>query len=175
MKKYFSIWQNEYIFSYKYGNIKRKNAIHIFIKEGYIPFISKHGYLFLTTFESIEDTIASMIFYNNLNKFKNLYIPNNNYYDEHYIHYSSIISYDSWCNFMNYWEKIFAELFIHNETLLPQFMILTWEYIHLEISSTYKEYIKDNYSENENVTKEQNIDPYILDQLNHHKFNKFEL
>ena len=182
IKKHFHQWQNEPIFSYKYGNMKRKDAIHIFIKEGYIPFITKKGYIFSINMELLEDTIASMIFINNLNEFNHYNIPNNNYYDEHYIHYSHIISYDSWCNFMNYWEKIFNELFCNNDngSLLPQLIIMTWEYIHLEKSSTYIYYIEDNSydTDTNNIRKELSIDPYIIDQMNrdnHHKFTKFEL
>ena len=81
-KKYFSLWQKEIIFSYKYGFLTRGSAIHIFLKEGYIPFISKHGYIFSIDKETVENTIASILYLHSINRINSFYLTKNNEYDD---------------------------------------------------------------------------------------------
>ena len=180
----FSGWQNEIIFSSKYGYMKRLTAIRMFIKEGIIPFILKNGYIFSNNVEYIEDTIASMIFYYNLNKFNSYFdFDLNNKYDKHYDHYSYIITTDMWNNFFKYWSNTFDDNFLlYNESsLTAEIILLVWQLLNLSKSHAYIKYIEEeseDLNENEYTKKMKSIDPYILDQINrntHHKFSKFEL
>lgn len=173
LKNWFLDWQNEEIFSYKYGYIPRKTAIHIFIKEGYIPFILKKGYSLNKYMETFTNTLASMLFYNYTNNYYHLNAGANNNSDEHWQHYNYIIEYEEWISFLNYWDNIFNGLFSNN--VLGDLVVLAYKYIDLEKSSTYLEYLEDNYGdleEDEIAKKENKIDPYILDQMNKYTMYK---
>lgn len=170
IKNRFSEWQNEEIFSYKYGYISRNNAISIFIREGYVPFIFKHGYFLSKSIEVIENTLASMLFYFSIDKSYKFNIVTNNDYDEHWQHFNYIISYDNWNALLDYWDDIFDGLFFTSEGgFLGKIILLAYQYTNLEKSVAYLEYVEDNSSdlEDDEITKkEKNIDPYILDHMN---------
>ena len=175
-KNWFLDWQNETIFSYKYGDIPRKTAIHIFIKEGYIPFIFKKGYCLNKHMETFSNTLASMLFFYYTNNYYHLGPgTNNNNSNEHWQHYNHIIEYEEWNSFLEYWDTIFNELFSNgNNNILGDLIVLAYQYIDLEKSSTYLKYLEDNYNESDDevTKKEKNIDPYILDQMN--KYTSFK-
>jgi hypothetical protein len=164
-------WQKEQIFSYKYGYISRKSAIHLFVKEGFIPFIIKNGYLFSHNSETIGNTIASMLFYFSNNKFYNFYIPDNNYYNENWEHFNYLISYDMWNDLLEYWNNMFdGLLFCERAGIFGDLSVLAYQYLNLEKSPKYLEYIEENYTDTDEIKKE--IDPYILDQMNKYTLYK---
>jgi len=169
IKNRFSEWQNEEIFSYKYGYISRNRAISIFIKEAYVPFIFRHGYFLSKSIEILENTIASMLFYFDMDRLYDFYIASNNQYNEHWQHFNYIITYDNWNVLLDYWDDIFDGLFFSKEGgILGKIILLTYQYINLEKSVAYLEYVEDNSSDlDDDITKkEKNIDPYILDHMN---------
>jgi hypothetical protein len=175
LKKWFLEWQNEEICSYKFGYMRRKHAITKFIKEGYMPFISRNGYVFSKNIEILENTIASMLFFYDIDKYYDYYIPPNNKYDEHWCHFNFKIPYENWYSFLNYWNDILDDLFTNCASeLFGGLVVLAYQYIDLEKSSTYLQYLEDNYSnsDDEDTKKEKKIDPYILDQMN--KYTSFK-
>uniref|UniRef100_A0A6C0D7A8 Uncharacterized protein n=1 Tax=viral metagenome TaxID=1070528 RepID=A0A6C0D7A8_9ZZZZ len=175
LKNWFLEWQNEEICSYKFGYMPRKHAITKFIKEGYIPLISRNGYVFSKNIEILENTIASMLFFYHIDKFYDYNIPINNNYDEHWYHFNFKIPYENWYSFLNYWNDILDDLFANCASqLFGCLIVLAYQYINLEKSSTYLQYLEDNYSnsDDEQSKKEKNIDPYILDQMN--KYTSFK-
>jgi hypothetical protein len=61
-------------------------------------------------------------------------------------------------------------LFSERAGIFGDLSVLAYQYIDLEKSSKYLEYIEENYNEADEPKKE--IDPYILDQMNKYTLYK---
>lgn len=174
----FKLWQNSEIYTKKYGDVQIYDCIQLFVYDGIVPFINKHGYILCCNKEYICDLIATSLFYYSNNTSYLIQLPKIvNFNDEFYQYFTYTIQRDEWDCFWKYYNTLFNDLFFDIEGgFCVQIEQLMYALIDLEKSPTHIQYIKENTeSESEDDTK--NIDPYILDQRNrenHYKFTKFE-
>jgi len=185
MNTEFKKWQNLYIESLKYGSITITEAITIFIKEGLIPFILNHRYVFAVDNHQLGNIVATTIFsYLNDSTFLFPTRKDVSFTNEYYQHFEYIISDEEWEDFWNYWDRELDSLLIHTDDsrLTLQLKHITWMFIDLDKSLVHREYVEINKMLGElELYEEENpyrkIDPYILDQMNsinHPKFIRFE-
>ena len=181
----FKQWQNLYIESLKYGSITITEAITIFIKEGLIPFILNHRYVFAVDNHQLGNIVATTIFsYLNDNTFLFPTRKGVSFTNEYFQYFEYLISDEEWEGFWNYWDRELDNLLIHKDDsrLTLQLKHITWMFIDLEKSFVHIEYIEMNKALGEIESHEdenpyRKIDPYILDQMNsinHPKFIRFE-
>lgn len=167
---YFNSWQNETVFTRKYGDISIKALLTEFIFKSLFPFINKNGYIFSISTNLIGHIIATDLYHLDYNKYYMCSLPKDiNFNDEHYLYFQRIID---WHNFWKSWNYQTNNFFDGAEIEIQN---IIWAYIHLEKSTAYNEYMKEfeeSDSEDEMTKKLNKIDPYILDQMN--KYQTFK-
>jgi len=171
-------WQNETIFTKKYGNTSIKFLLNEFIFKSLIPFIYKNKYNISINDIMLGDYIASTLYRLDYDRLYLCNLPNDNSFDSDYYNYFYKVI--DWSNFWKYWNdqtnNFFEEAEIHIESII-------WAYINLESSPVHIEYVeaeKAEYpeSDDEATKKLKKMDPYILDMINannHYKFTKFDI
>jgi hypothetical protein len=173
MNNHFSEWQNETIFLKKYGEVSIKFLLHIFVDE-LICFIQKNRYNFGVSNTVFGNTLASMLYKLDIDRFYRFPIPNNIKYNDSYQHFEYNIDWETFWKIWNYnTNNFFEEAEIH-------ILHIVWAYIDLNKSDAQIEYLQsleDSDSEDDTPKILINMDPYLLDQLNasnHYKFTRFD-
>lgn len=164
-------WQNEIVYTKKYGDINIKQLLNKFIFDSLVPFINKvNKYNFDISSTVLGNLIATMLYRLDYNKYHIHSLPKvNTFCDEHYIHFEYIVP---WEEFWKFWNTETNGFFEGAEIHIQH---LVWAYIDLDSSATYIDYmnsIEEPDSEDEYTKKLKKIDPYILDQMN--KYSGFK-
>lgn len=169
---YFNEWQNENIFTKKYGDISINSILNYFIDELEL-FLRKNGYNINISSTVLGNNIATLLYRLDFNRFYLFPISNKVVFDDKYDHFNYIID---WATFWKYWNQstnnFFYEAEIHIEHII-------WSYVNFETSQAHIDYMEMlEESDNEEMSKKiKIIDPYLLDQINasnHYKFTRFE-
>jgi hypothetical protein len=173
MEEDFHKWQNETVFFKKHGETSIKYLLHRFIDE-LILFIKKNGYNICVSRQVFANTIVSLLYKLDKNRFYKFPIPNNIKYDDSYEHFDHSIDWEIfWKDWNNMTFNFFEEAEIH-------ILHVVWAYIDLDKSDAHALYVQsmeDSDSEDETPKVLKNMDPYLLDQLNasnHYKFTRFD-
>lgn len=178
LKYEFKSWQTNEIFTKKYEYIQIYDCLKLFVYDGIVPFINKHGYNFCCNKDYICDAIATSLFYYSRNNSYLISLPKPvSISDEYYDHYNYVIKREEWDNFWNYYNNLFNDLFFNKEGgFCVQLEVLMYALIDLEKSPIHIKYLEEN-TESDTDDDNKKVDPYILDQRNrenHYKFTKFE-
>ena len=169
LKGIFSSWQKEDVYTHNYGVVSINSLIRIFLNDGLVPFIQKNGYKFLMSKEYIENSLETVLFHLDYNRFKlpeNVCITNeifNNYLDCL-----------DWETFWKTWNHSTNEFFNDAEI---EIQILMWSCIDFDKSEACQPPLDENEMDEAYMNKLKNMDPYLLDQLNasnHYKFTRFD-
>jgi len=156
---YFQNWCKEIIAFDNIDFISQKLAIIRFIRDGVFPFLKSHGYVLHPSITTVYNEIASALFL----KSYDFEERNIDYHEYDYGHWQHIISTDEWMDFFAFWAKRYSAL----ELAEVQSGIIhyLWGQINLPNSPTshkFDEFLYDTDDEEED-TKQKNIDPYLLD------------
>jgi len=172
LKNTFASWQNEEVITHRYGAITINKLIHIFLTNGIIPFIKKNGYIFSMSKEYTENSLATILFHLDFNKFYKFKSPCDITFDNEFV--NDYLYYPDWETFWKVWNHCTNNFFVDAEL---EIQILMWTCIDIRKSMACKEYLEDSDVDDEYGNKLKNMDPYLLDQLNatnHYKFTRFE-
>jgi len=167
IKQQYIRWQKTHIET-SYGPYTRAKIISIFVREGLFPLINNNGYTLTKNILQMEDILATMLFKYTLNKNHIFRVSNGNSLSNltvQYDYYCNRIDYEVWGNFWKDWKPFIENIFFYDEGFCGMIEHLIWECIDLKKSSTYLEYLEENY-ESDNESKIKTDDPYILDQFN---------
>jgi len=172
-KNSFASWQYEDVNTFDYGKLTIQNLLHMFLDDGIIPFIQKNGYTFLSSKTLIGDSLASLLFYLDIDRQYMFDSTRNvNYKSELFNNY---MYYPEWENFWKSWNNSTDNFFVDAEMKIQ---LLMWSCIDINKSKSCQDYLEDiDTNEDERMKKLKNMDPYLLDQLNasnHYKFTRFE-
>jgi hypothetical protein len=173
MNYHFIEWQNKTVFLKKYGEVSIKFLLNIFVDE-LICFIQKNKYNIYVSETVFGNTLVSMLYKLDIDRFYSFPIPNSIKYNDSYEHFEYSIDWKTFWKIWNYnTNDFFEEAEIH-------ILHIVWAYIDLNKSDAQIQYLQsleDSDSENDTPKVLKNMDPYLLDQLNvsnHYKFTRFD-
>lgn len=174
----FRSWQTNEIYTAQFSYIQIYDCIKLFVHDGIVPFINKHGYNLCCNKDYICNLIATSLFYYTKNSSYLIRLHKSvQFNDEFYEHYIYKINRETWDNFWKYYNSLFNNLFFNEEGgFCVQLEDLMYSLIDLNKSPAHIQYIQDNI-DTDSEDDSNKIDPYILDQKNrenHYKFTKFE-
>ena len=168
-------WQNNTIFTKKYGNITIKQCIHYFANEGILVFLLKNGYTISRTKDDFLNGIATILYKLYINNLYFIKLPLDFFNDEFYDYFNF---YTDWAMLWKVWNDDLNDFLQYNNTSnCQQLQDYIYSSLDFDKSPKYTQYIEENFeSENDDNTKKkkEDIDPYLLENY-HHKFVKFDV
>lgn len=169
----FNEWQNETVMLKKYGEVSIKFMLNVFIDELEL-FIRKNGYNIFVSKNIFGNTIASLLYKLDYNKFYLFPISNTIKFDNLYFNFEHSVN---WIDFWKSWNYNTHNFFEEAEIKI---LHVIWAFIDLEKSDAYIKYMEsfeESDTELDLPRKVKNLDPYLLDQMNasnHYKFTRFD-
>jgi len=171
----FLIWQNNLIYTKKYGYITIKQCIYFFANEGILIYLFKNGYTLARSKDDFLNGIATILFKLYINKLYFIKLPSDCFNDEFYDYFTS---YTDWDVFWKVWNNNLDDFLQYNNTSnCQQLQDYIYSSLDFDKSPQYTLYIEENFKSDDNdniIKKKEDIDPYLLENY-HHKFVKFDV